>query len=83
MSYSGLVIIKKIEEANQYLKKLDQEFDVTVKAYCSNDIVNAVLSSKEQLASEAGISCDFQIDFTEPPQMEDTWRSRMKKIHLQ
>ncbi len=66
-----LITEEKIPEAVHYLEGLNQEFAVTVKAYCSNDIVNAVLSSKEQEASEADISCEFQIDFAETPEMED------------
>ncbi|MEZ3437019.1 MAG: GHKL domain-containing protein [Lachnospiraceae bacterium] len=66
-----LIKDKKTSEANHYLEELNQEFAVAVRAYCPNDIVNAVLSSKEQAAAAAGISCEFQIDFAEAPEMED------------
>lgn len=67
-----LIRDEKTEEAAQYLENLNQEFDVTVRAYCPSDIVNAVLSSKEQLAKKAEIPLDLQIDFTETPKMADT-----------
>lgn len=66
-----LIAEEKTPEAMQYLEELNQEFAVTVKAFCPNDIVNAVLSSKEQTAAEAAIACEFQIDFAEAPKMED------------
>ncbi len=66
-----LIAEEKMPEAKHYLEELNQEFAVTVKSYCPNDIVNAVLSSKEQAAAEADIHCNFQIDFAEAPKMED------------
>lgn len=62
---------EKIREAKNYLADLNLEFASTAKAYCSNDVVNAVLNSKEQLAAEAQIHCEFEIDLAENPKMED------------
>lgn len=66
-----LIADEKTPEAKNYLAELNQEFAVTAKSYCSNEVVNAVLNSKEQSAAEAQIRCEFQIDLTEDPQMED------------
>lgn len=66
-----LIADKKTTEAKNYLADLNQEFAITAKSYCSNDVINAVLNSKEQLAAEAQISCEFQIDLAENPRMED------------
>lgn len=66
-----LIADEKTPEAKNYLAELNQEFAVTAKSYCSNEVVNAVLNSKEQSAAEAQIRCEFQIDLAEDPQMED------------
>lgn len=66
-----LIADEKTPEAKNYLTELNQEFAVTAKSYCSNEVVNAVLNSKEQSAAEAQIRCEFQIDLAEDPQMED------------
>lgn len=66
-----LIADEKTPEAKNYLTELNQEFAVTAKSYCSNEVVNAVLNSKEQSAAEAQICCEFQIDLAEDPQMED------------
>lgn len=58
-------------KAEDYLQELDQEFISNLRLYCPNSIVNAVLNSKEQLAADSGISCDFQIDLAESPAIED------------
>lgn len=59
------------EKAEAYLLNLNQEFNVSAKAYCKNSIINAVLNSKEQLAKDAEIACDFRIDLSESPAIED------------
>lgn len=66
-----LIADEKTPEAKNYLTELNQEFAVTAKTYCSNEVVNAVLNNKEQSAAEAQIRCEFQIDLAEDPQMED------------
>lgn len=66
-----LIADEKTPEAKNYLTELNQEFAVTAKSYCSNEVVNAVLNNKEQSAAEAQIRCEFQIDLAEDPQMED------------
>lgn len=66
-----LIADEKTPEAKNYLTELNQEFAVTAKSYCSNEVVNAVLNSKEQSAAEAQICCEFQIDLAEDPQLED------------
>lgn len=66
-----LITDEKTPEAKNYLTELNQEFAVTAKTYCSNEVVNAVLNNKEQSAAEAQIRCEFQIDLAEDPQMED------------
>ncbi|WP_373217572.1 sensor histidine kinase [Ruminococcus sp. 5_1_39BFAA] len=62
---------KEYTKAEDYLQDLNQEFVTHLRIYCPNSIVNAVLNSKEQLASESHIPCDFQIDLAESPAIED------------
>lgn len=59
------------DQAEGYLKELNQEFVSNIRIYCPNSIVNAVLNSKEQLAAESDVQCDFQIDLAESPAIED------------
>lgn len=59
------------EEAESYLKELTREFSVSAKIYCKNSIINAVLNSKEQLAKDAEITCQFFIDLEDVPTIED------------
>lgn len=59
------------EQAVSYLQELNQEFAVNTKIYCQNSIINAVLNNKEQLAKDAEIDCQFQIDLNELPAIRD------------
>lgn len=61
----------EIEQAKEYFQELNQEFASNLKVYCPNKIVNAVLNSKEQLALDSNIQCDFQIDLESSPKIDD------------
>ena len=61
----------EIEQAKEYFQELNQEFASNLKVYCPNKIVNAVLNSKEQLALDSNILCDFQIDLETSPKIDD------------
>ena len=61
----------EIEQAKEYFQELNQEFASNLKVYCPNKIVNAVLNSKEQLALDSNIQCDFQIDLETSPKIDD------------
>lgn len=63
---------RQTEQAESYLQELNQEFDTGPKIYCQNSIINAVLNSKEQLAKDAEIQYQFQIDLVEIPTVRDT-----------
>lgn len=62
---------KDYEQADQYLRELNQEFTSNICTYCPSGIVNAVLNSKAQLAADSNISCKFQIDLEEAPVIKD------------
>ena len=61
----------EIEQAKEYFQELNREFASNLKVYCPNKIVNAVLNSKEQLALDSNIQCDFQIDLETSPKIDD------------
>lgn len=61
----------EVEQAKEYFQELNQEFASNLKVYCPNKIVNAVLNSKEQLALDSNIQCDFQIDLETSPKVDD------------
>ncbi len=62
---------KETDKAIQYLKDLNQEFTSNLRVYCPNGIVNAILNNKEQIALDANIQCNFQIDLAQSPNIED------------
>lgn len=62
---------RRMEQAQSYLKELNQEFATSTKIYCKNSIINAVLNAKEQLAKDSDISYQFQIDLEDVPAIED------------
>lgn len=61
----------RFKDAEDYLGKLDQEFSVHTRLYCSDPISNAVLNAKMSKCEEFGIPCEFRVDLKEMPQISD------------
>lgn len=50
------------DEAERYMKDIEAQLAAKSRVFCKNNIVNAVLNSKYNLALEQGIDCFFRID---------------------
>lgn len=50
------------EEAEQYMKEMEAQMAARTRVFCKNNIVNAVLNAKYNLAQEHHIDCFFHID---------------------
>lgn len=50
------------EEAERYMKELETQMMAHTRVFCKNNIANAVLNAKYNLALKHGIDCFFHID---------------------
>ncbi len=53
------------EEAEEYFKEVESQIDARNRVFCKNNIVNAVLNAKYNLAVSESIDCFFHIELPE------------------
>ncbi len=57
-------------KVRSYLKGLTRGFSSPLKVFCENDMINALLNVKYQLAVEKGIECRFMMEFPQEAGMD-------------
>lgn len=61
-----LLIQGQTEEASRYLDRLTGYMETTVRRFCDDDTVNALLNIKYNQACAEGIDCVFRVDINSP-----------------
>lgn len=60
-----------IPKAKDYFSGLSDEFSFSTRPFCKNNIINAVLNAKYNLAVQEGIDCSFKLDLDEDVPLDD------------
>ena len=55
------------KQTEEYLSGLLREFSSSLKRFCENETVNALLNAKYRTASEKNIECDFMVELPGDP----------------
>lgn len=60
-----------LSQAKEYFSDLSAEFSSGLRVFCDNNIVNAVINTKYNLAVQENIDCTIQVEISEHMKIDD------------